>query len=174
MTWFHHSNRILGSTIIGSGIHATNSLWAHNSNLVKTHFDLSFIIMIASSSSSNGPMWLQIFTCHDTQSAVTCTKLWPNYIMNSLQWRHNERGCVSNQQRLHCLLSCRFRPRAKKTSKLRVTGLCAGNSPVTGEFPAQKASNVENVSIWWRHYVNAQQHVFLQRLRLWAGETFVK
>ena len=27
----------------------------------------------------------------------------------------------------------------KKTSKPRVTGLCEGNSPVTGEFPAQKA-----------------------------------
>ena len=39
----------------------------------------------------------------------------------------------------------------KKTSKLHVTGLCAGNSPVTSEFPAQKASNPENVSIWWRH-----------------------
>ena len=32
----------------------------------------------------------------------------------------------------------------KKTSKLRVTGLCAGNSPVTGEFPAQMASRAEN------------------------------
>ena len=40
----------------------------------------------------------------------------------------------------------------RKTSKLRVTGLCAGNSPVTGEFPAQKASNAENVLIWWRHH----------------------
>ena len=38
----------------------------------------------------------------------------------------------------------------KKTSKLRVPGLFAGNSPVTGEFPAQRASNAENVSIWWR------------------------
>ena len=45
------------------------------------------------------------------------------------------------------------RPRSKKTSKLRVTGLCEGNSPVTGEFPAQRASNAENVSIWWRHHV---------------------
>ena len=36
---------------------------------------------------------------------------------------------------------------SKKTSKLRVTGLCEGNSPVTGEFPAQKTSDVENVSI---------------------------
>ena len=43
--------------------------------------------------------------------------------------------------------------RSKKTSKLRVTGLCEGNSPVTGEFPAQGASNAENVSIWWRHHV---------------------
>ena len=30
-----------------------------------------------------------------------------------------------------------------KTSKRRVTGLCAGNSPGTGEFPAQMASYVE-------------------------------
>ena len=27
-----------------------------------------------------------------------------------------------------------------------------GNSPVTGEFPAQTASDAENVSIWWRHH----------------------
>ena len=27
------------------------------------------------------------------------------------------------------------------------------NSPVTGEFPAQRVSNTENVSIWWRHHV---------------------
>ena len=33
--------------------------------------------------------------------------------------------------------------RSKKTSKLLVTGLCAENSPGTGEFPAQKASNAE-------------------------------
>ena len=44
------------------------------------------------------------------------------------------------------------RRRSKKTSKLRVTGLCVGNLPVTGEFPAQRASNAENVSIWWRHH----------------------
>ena len=40
----------------------------------------------------------------------------------------------------------------KKTSKLRVTGICAGNSPVTGEFPTQMTTHVENVSIWWRHH----------------------
>ena len=42
--------------------------------------------------------------------------------------------------------------KSKKTAKLRATGLWAGNSPVTGEFPAQRASNAENVSIWWRHH----------------------
>ena len=47
-----------------------------------------------------------------------------------------------------------IRCRSKKMSKLRVTGLCVGNSPMTGEFPAQlSASNAENVSIWWRHHV---------------------
>ena len=43
---------------------------------------------------------------------------------------------------------------SKKTSKLRVTGLCEGNSPVTGEFPAQRASNADNVSIWWRNHAH--------------------
>ena len=41
-----------------------------------------------------------------------------------------------------------------KTSTLRVTGLLEGNSPVTGEFYAQRASNAENVSIWCRHHVS--------------------
>ena len=48
----------------------------------------------------------------------------------SLQWRHNERDGVSNHERLDCLLNYLFRCRSKKTSKLRVTGLCEGNSPV--------------------------------------------
>ena len=51
------------------------------------------------------------------------------------------------------LLNRPCRRRSKKTSKLCVTGLCARNSQVTGEFPAQMASNAENVSIWWRHHV---------------------
>ena len=50
------------------------------------------------------------------------------------------------------------RCRSKKTSKLRVTGLCEGNSPVTGEFPAQRASNAENISIRWRHQMTVLGH----------------
>ena len=68
----------------------------------------------------------------------------------SLRWRHNGRDSVSNHQPYDCLLNRLFRRRWKKTPKLRVTGLCSGNSPGTGEFPAQMASNAENVSIWWR------------------------
>ena len=73
--------------------------------------------------------------------------------MNSLQWRHNGRDSVPNHQPHDCLHNRLFRRRSKKTSKLRVTGLCAGNSPGTGDFPAQMASYAENVSIWWRHHV---------------------
>ena len=65
---------------------------------------------------------------------------------------YNDVIIVSNHQPHDCLLNRWFRHRSKKISKLRVTGLCEGNSPVTGEFPAQRASNVENVSIWWRHH----------------------
>ena len=46
-----------------------------------------------------------------------------------LQWCHNDHDSVSNHQPRGCLLNRLFRRRSKKTSKLRVTGLCAGNSP---------------------------------------------
>ena len=71
----------------------------------------------------------------------------------SLRWRHNDHAGVSNHQPHGCLLNRLFRRKSKKTSKLRITGLCVGNSPGTGEFPAQMASYAENVSIWWRHHV---------------------
>ena len=76
--------------------------------------------------------------------------------VNSLYWRQNGHDSVTNHQPCDCLLNRLFRRRSKKTSKLRVTGLCVGNSPGTGELPAQRASNAENVSIWWRHHVNPE------------------
>ena len=69
-----------------------------------------------------------------------------------LQWRHNGHDVVSNHQPHDCLLNRLFGRRSKKTSKVCVTGLSAGNSPVTSEFPAQMASNAEIVPIWWRHH----------------------
>ena len=59
---------------------------------------------------------------------------------------------VSYHQPHGCLLKRLFRRRSKKPSKLRVTGLCEGNSSVTGEIPTQKASNAKKNSIWWRHH----------------------
>ena len=53
---------------------------------------------------------------------------WPNGW--TLQWRHNVRGSISNHQPHDCFLNRLFRCRSKKTSKLRVTGLCVGNSSV--------------------------------------------
>ena len=82
-----------------------------------------------------GPIIWKAFTRH------------PNMQQYTLQGRHNGLDGVSNHQSHHCLLSRLFGRRSKKTSKLRVTGLCAGNSPGTGEFPTQMASNAENVSI---------------------------
>ena len=78
--------------------------------------------------------------------------VWAPVFLCTSQWRHNERDSVLNHQPHHCLLKSLFGRRSKKTSKLRVTGLCAGNSPGTGEFPAQMDSDAENVSIWWHHH----------------------
>ena len=72
--------------------------------------------------------------------------------LHTLLWGHNGRDGVSDHQSYDCLLNRLFRCRPKKTSKLRITGLCEGNSPVTGEFPAQGASHAENVFIWWCHH----------------------
>ena len=76
------------------------------------------------------------------------------HLPGPLQWRHNGHNGVSNHQPHGCVLNQLFRRGSKKTSKLRVTGLCAGNSPVAGEFPAQRASNGENISISWRHHAS--------------------
>ena len=49
---------------------------------------------------------------------------------------------------------------ADQTSKLRVTGPLCGES--TGDrIPLTKASNAENVSIWWRHHVVFRQRCLL-------------
>ena len=90
--------------------------------------------------------------------------------VSALYWRHNGHDSVSNHQPYDCLLNCLFRRTSKIISKLRVTGLCVGNSPETGEFPAQRASNAENDPIWWRHHgdtavspsILVRQNVFWQ------------
>ena len=80
-----------------------------------------------------------IWRCHFTST-------WNPMLILPLQWRHNERDGISNHLPHDCLLNRYSKHRSKKTSKFCVTGLCAWNSLVTSEFPAQRASNAENVS----------------------------
>ena len=88
-------------------------------------------------------MWWQIWY-NDSRFPVTGEK-----VIATLQWRHNERDGVSHHWRIYRLLKILFMHRSKKTPKLRVTGLCEGNPPVSGGFPSLRDSNLEDVSIWW-------------------------
>ena len=82
-------------------------------------------------------------------SVCPCTHaaIFPNHSL-PLRCGHNDCDGVSNHQPHGCCLNRLFRHKSKKTSKFRVVGLCA----VTGEFPAQRASNAENVLIWCRRH----------------------
>ena len=64
-----------------------------------------------------------------------CSLMGEELMLVTLRWRHNDHDSVSNHQPHGCLLNRLFRRRSKKTSKLRVTGLCAGNSPVPVNSP---------------------------------------
>ena len=79
--------------------------------------------------------------------------------IHTLQWRHYERHGFSDCRHLDCLLKRLFRRTSKKISKLRVTGLCEGNPPVTGGFPSQRANNAEDIFIWWRHVNMTTPHM---------------
>ena len=71
-----------------------------------------------------------------------------------LQWRHNDNNGVSNHQPHGYLLNRLFRRRSKKTSKLRVTGLCVGNSPGPMNSPhkgsvTRKTFSFDDVIMRW-------------------------
>ena len=97
--------------------------------------------------------WIAHYRILQNQAIKILSHQWNTLVeLVPLPWRHNEHNCVSNHQPCDDLLNRLFRCRSKKTPKLRVTCLCAANSPVTGEFSAQMANNEENVSCWWRHH----------------------
>ena len=75
-----------------------------------------------------------------------------------LHWRHNDYDGVSNHQPHGCLLNRLFRRRSKKTSKFRVTGLCAGNSPGPVNSPhkgpvTRKMFPFEDVIMGWQEVI---------------------
>ena len=93
--------------------------------------------------------------CTNTLGSYRCS-CDPGYLLSTV----NNQSCVGKRSNhyndvimgamtsqltsLTVVYSSVYSDTSKKTSKLRVTGLCEGNSPVTGEFPAQRASNAEN------------------------------
>ena len=93
---------------------------------------------------------------------------------DTAEWRQNERDGVSNYRRLDCLLNCSFRRRSKNTPKLRVTGPCEGNSPVTSGFSSQRASDAESNSIWWRHHAPQCGDIYNQTERTHSSVTSFK
>ena len=115
------------------------------SNLAKFHSCKNYCIILLFDKrlASNGS---------ETPAKFQSDRITLNRDFPTLQWRHNTPDGVSNHKPHGCLLNRLYKCRSKKTSKIRVIGLCAGNSPETGKLPAQRVSNAENVSIWWRHH----------------------
>ena len=94
------------------------------------------------------PLWSHCNVHH------TETRAWMIY---SLQWRHNGRDSLSNRKPHDCFLNRLFRRRSKKTSKIQVTGLCAGKSPGPVNSPhkwpvARKKFPFDDVIVYI-HYV---------------------
>ena len=124
--------------------------------------------------------WISMTQHHlDTLAPGNVVLIWGVWLLNSLQWFiswalrwcHNDPDGVSNHWCIDCLLNHLFQRRSKKTSKLRITGLCKGNSPITGEFPAQRASNKEKCFhlmtssgyiLWNYNQANARKHYWWQ------------
>ena len=80
--------------------------------------------------------WLsRILGLFNTMLHTALQQQWQKMNQISLQWRHNDHDGISNHHPHGCLLT-----------------LC-GEFTGTGEFPAQRASHAENVSIWWRHQI---------------------
>ena len=75
------------------------------------------------------PVYPTCFTVSFMTAISPSLDNWALPSFTKLHCRHNDHDGVSNHQPRGCLLSRLFRHRSKKTSKLRVTGLCVGNTP---------------------------------------------
>ena len=76
----------------------------------------------------------------------------------TLQWRHNDHDSVSNHQH-HVVIQTQI----KENTKVPCHWPLCGDFTGTGDFPAQRASYAENVSIWWRHHGEAAYHPYADR-----------
>ena len=102
----------------------------------------------------------------DSKALMAAVNVW----RKPLQWRHNEHDGVSNHQHHGWLLNRLYKCRSKKTWKLRVIGLCAGNSPRNGEFPCTKGqqrgkcfhlmtSSWMTIIGWWKRNFDVSKYV---------------
>ena len=162
MQWLSNNGPMLSFllTVLFSALfakHSSTLLWSCKPNFIVFHFFLylmilhfiqyrvTFVTIISpflyygKVKHNSGFAWTNLVV-GDQQSKHGDGIDWDNGRC-PLQWRHNDHDGVSNHQPYGCLLNRLFGRRSKKTSKLRGTGLCA-----------QRASNAENVSIWWRHH----------------------
>ena len=73
--------------------------------------------------------WKQKIVNSTTLSSLAAPAVFKRKPDDTLHWLHNDHDGVSSHQPHGCLLNRSFRRRSKKTSKLRVIGLCVGNSP---------------------------------------------
>ena len=135
--------------------------WALKQFVTRVHTLFYFLLDITDPKMM---MKTTIFTHHPVVSLALLSFCWwrHNRLLMTSQWPDN---CdtitwivISNSLNIDFIHGDIHGRSCKKTSKLCVTGLCAGNSSGTGEFPAQMASNAENVSIWWRHHAYAISH----------------
>ena len=154
-TMFNFFKRRLPCTVINDSVN-------RNIYLVWT---ASHVVQLLQAMAVEGPKWVRcrcryskllrmngVFVRHRMVLSTKYCEVFSIKLCITLQWHHNGRDGVSNHQPRHCLLNRLVRRTLKKTSKLRVTGPCERNQPVTNEFPAQRTSNAVNVSIWWRHH----------------------
>ena len=113
-----------------------------------------------------------VYTIFTNYTIIIASSLWTAG-STTLQWRHNGLDDVSDHQPHDCSLNRLFRRRSKKMSKLRETGLCAGNSPVTGEFLVQRAIKAENFSIWWRHHAQTSALIMSEAMEAERPQSFL-
>ena len=108
-------------SIAGAGSYVFLALTHRYVPLAGMHNTMIFLI---------GPPCVSPGNVHSIAVAQTSDTYRPFHYWNcrrcpsSLQWRHNDHDGVPNYQPHDCLLNRLFRHRWKKTSKLRVTGLC--------------------------------------------------
>ena len=106
-----------------------HSKGCYDSRIAYETLNIAPIMMV---SQSIGPSMLALYWPHNCMHPIHIWYRTMSYNVygKSLGWRHNGCDGVSNHQPHDCLLNRLFRLRSKKTPKLSVTGLCAGNSPV--------------------------------------------